>query len=111
MTGTIELLVARSLALMTSLTEYEKASFLDQTIASEDTRELAIEVAARASQLAGGHVYTWQALQHLCKLNHPCIGPGYSCGTRFTHKIHVFQDVTMAMTAAFPGGCITISRT
>ncbi|EIE21981.1 hypothetical protein COCSUDRAFT_66773 [Coccomyxa subellipsoidea C-169] len=51
--GTIELLVARSLALMTSLTEYEKASFLDQTIAHDDTRELAIEVAAQASQLAG----------------------------------------------------------
>ncbi len=53
MAGTIELLVARSLALMTSLTEYEETSFLDQTVAQEGTRELAIDVAARASQLAG----------------------------------------------------------
>ncbi|CAL8471502.1 g11044 [Coccomyxa elongata] len=51
--GTVELLVARSLALMTSLTEYEETSFLDQTVAQEGTRELAIDVAARASQLAG----------------------------------------------------------
>lgn len=53
MAGSIELLVARSLGLMTSLTEYEDPTFLDQTIIHEKTRDLAIDVAARASRLAG----------------------------------------------------------
>jgi len=42
---------------MTSLTEYEDPTFLDQTIIHEETRDLAIDVAARASRLAGNHFF------------------------------------------------------
>jgi hypothetical protein len=51
--GTVELLAARSLALLRSLTEYEEATFLDQTMSYSETKALAREVAARATQLAG----------------------------------------------------------
>ena len=51
--GSIELLAARSLALLRSLTEYEQKPFLDQASESPATKELARHTATRATHFAG----------------------------------------------------------
>ena len=53
--GAIELLAARSLALLRSLTEFEHQPFLDQASESTATRELARHAATRATHFAGAH--------------------------------------------------------
>ena len=51
--GAVELLVARALALLRSLTDYETATFLDQCCADPATRAAMRGVAGRATFLAG----------------------------------------------------------
>lgn len=51
--GAIELLAARSLALLRSLTEFEQKPFLDQASESPATKELARHTATRATHFAG----------------------------------------------------------
>ena len=51
--GSIELLAARSLALMRSLTEFEQKPFLDQAFEAPATKELARHTATRAAHFAG----------------------------------------------------------
>ena len=53
--GSIELLAARSLALLRSLTEFEQRPFLDQASDSPATKELARHAATRATHFAGLH--------------------------------------------------------
>ena len=53
--GSIELLAARSLALLRSLTEFEHQPFLDQASESPATKELAQHTATRATHFAGAH--------------------------------------------------------
>ena len=59
--GSIELLAARSLALLRSLTEFEHQPFLDQASESPATKELARHTATRATHFAGAHLL---ALHH-----------------------------------------------
>ena len=59
--GSIELLAARSLALLRSLTEFERQPFLDQASESPATKELARHTATRATHFAGAHS---QVLHH-----------------------------------------------
>ena len=59
--GSIELLAARSLALLRSLTEFEHQPFLDQASESPATKELARHTATRATHFAGSHLL---ALHH-----------------------------------------------
>ena len=54
--GSIELLAARSLALLRSLTEYEQKPFLDQASECPATKELARHTATRATHFAGAHL-------------------------------------------------------
>ena len=51
--GAVELLAARSLALLRSLTEFEQKPFLDQASESPATKELARHAATRATHFAG----------------------------------------------------------
>ena len=55
--GSIELLAARSLALLRSLTEFEHQPFLDQASESPATKELARHTATRATHFAGVHIH------------------------------------------------------
>jgi hypothetical protein len=54
--GSLELLAARSLALLRSLTDYERATFLDQACSHPATHARAQAVAARATFLAGSRL-------------------------------------------------------
>lgn len=67
-TGSLELLAARSLALLRSLTDYERATFLDQACSRPTTHAKAQAVASQATFLAGAsvpstaHLASWRHL-------------------------------------------------
>ena len=61
--GSIELLAARSLALLRTLTEFEQRPFLDQASDNASTRELARHTATRATHFAGLHSKPPQTIQ------------------------------------------------
>lgn len=62
----MELLAARSLALLRSLTDYERSTFLDQCCERRPTRSQAHAVAARATFLAGASSFS------SCLTSSPC---------------------------------------
>ena len=80
--GSIELLAARSLALLRSLTEYEQKPFLDQASEAPATKELARHTATRATHFAGllfhcypqsPHITTARAFQYQSGSSCVCI--------------------------------------
>lgn len=84
--GNVELLAARSLALLRSLTEYEEATFLDQTMSHAETKTLARDVAARATLIAGKlslvSVISWhRCYAHLGTSSSTFLPFSYACRT------------------------------
>ena len=80
--GAIELLAARSLALLRSLTEFERRPFLDQASESPATKELARHTATRAAHFAGAHL---PALHHARPVLRPSAElPVWSPKTRYS---------------------------